>query len=764
MTEYSVGVRALAAFCFRSGDIDQRFTPSPTGEQGVEGHREVYRRRPDSYQSEFPVQHRQTFDGLTLLLRGRADGYDRDAAMVEEIKTCRVAVERIPESVSAMHMAQGKLYAALIAQAESLAGLTVRLTWFHLDSAEEHSNEEYWSAEALAEFLADTLAQFSAWLHRLSQLRLARDNSVTTLTFPYSEFRSGQREMAELVYKCCDQAGDLLLEAPTGIGKTAAVLYPALKAQSLGKFDKLVFVTARSVGRLAAEQTLSHFRAAGFQGLALSLSARERVCLSPGKACHADDCPYAEGYYDRLPRAMLAALEQPCLRREELEQLAREFTVCPYQLAMDLLPWVDLVIADLFYLFSPGGGIAARGAAEGERWSVLLDEAHNLPGRARDMYSARLRKDRLLAAKRDSEGVLKKALERCNRAMLALSKAAWPTGEPQSEGDHHTLIECPPALQFSVSGVLSACGEALAQDPLYLQARPALQDFFFDLLQFQRILELWGDEYRLDLERGDRPQSLVLKLNCLDAARLLRLRRAPLHALCAFSATLSPPNWMADSLGLSAGGVQRQLPSPFLAEQLQVELETGIDTRYRARAQSLPRLAAVIEQWLESVPGNCIVYFPGYRYMEDCLALLPPGPAGRALWRQQADQDDASRAELLQRLNDRQDNVAFCVLGGVFGEGVDLPGELLTSVVVVGVGLPAVDRDTEIRRGWYGAQGRDGFDCAYRFPGMQKVAQALGRVVRNEQDHGKALLIDPRYAQREYRALLPPAWDYRERR
>jgi len=758
MPEISVSVRDLVSFCHRSGDIDHRFTPSPTGEQGIEGHQRVYRRRPESYHSEYPVEYRHCEGGLQLLLRGRADGYDPAEGVVEEIKTCRVPAGSIPESVSRLHLAQGRVYGALIAIEQDLPGLEVRLTWFNIDRGEEHSLSQEYSREELEQFLHDSLQLFSGWQQLLAARRLARDESLQPLEFPHGTFRAGQRDVAELVYKCIDQGGQLMVEAPTGLGKTAAVLYPALKALAARKHERIVYVTAKTVGRRAAEDTLQQFTEAGMVAPALSMTAAEKICFSPGKACNGEDCPFARGYYGRRPRAMEMAIRAPSLKRADIEDIARQFEICPYQLSLDLLPWVDLVIADLHYLYSLTATLSALIENSGERWSALLDEAHNLPGRARRMYGATLAKQDLMAVKQSSSAGLKSALEKINRALLKLQKEEW------LEADFDSRREFPSELVVSLQGFTATVGDRLAEQPSLLARQPTLADFYFQVLQFLRVADNWGEEFRFELHRGERKQSLRLSLNCLDPGRLLAERQNRLHSTTVFSATLSPAQWVQGALGLTPEAVYRCQDSPFAKDQLEVFLETGVDTRYRQRAASLEHLARLITRWLEREPGNCIVYFPSYRYLQDCLQYMRESgldEMDRLLWVQERDQGDAGRETLLALLEAQRNVAAFCMLGGVFGEGIDLPGHRLSSVVIVGVGMPQYNRDTQQMRAYYDQQLGAGFEYAYLYPGMQKVDQALGRVVRSPKDRGKALLIDSRYGQEAYRALLPPWWDYK---
>ncbi|MEM1110739.1 MAG: ATP-dependent DNA helicase [Pseudomonadota bacterium] len=752
MTELRVAVRDLAAFCHRQGNLDYRLGASPTGVEGIRGHQAVYRQRPETYQPEYAVACDYRHANLLIQLRGRADGFDLTQGLVEEIKTCRGAFERISPSVSALHWAQLQLYAALLSREQALPRLDLRLTWFNVDTHEQHCEQRECTCEELEAFLEASLQRFSEWMLKLVALRERRDRSVERLQFPHGEFRPGQRDLAELTYKCIDQGGQALLEAPTGIGKTAAVLYPALKALAAGKHDRVVFTTARSTGRRAAEETVALFNAAGLEASTLSLSAKERICFSPGKACHADECPFAVGYYDKLPAAMTEALTLADLSRSRIEVLAREHELCPYHLGIDLLPWMDVVVCDMHYAFSLQPLLAGLAASE-ERWTVLVDEAHNLPPRARDMYGARLQKQKLMLARREAPGALRSGFDRANRAMLALAREDW------SEDDFDCREELPANLMDALRRLAGEISQVLAEEPSTLHSCPAALDFYFDVLGFLRAAEVWGSEFRLQLTRGRGPQGLVMSLVCLDPARLLAARHDAFHASVLFSATLSPEGWIRATAGLSDETVCRRLPSPFAAQQLVVGIDTSIDTRFQQRSASLPNLVATLQAWLSRVSGNTIIYFPSYRYLEDALAVLDKPDLA---WIQRAHMADSAREELLTLLRDRRDVLAFCILGGVFGEGVDLPGEQLSNVAVVGVGLPQFNRENEQLRDFYQREHGAGFEFAYLYPGMQKVDQALGRVVRRSDDQGQALLIDQRYGSGQYRALLPPWWEYRE--
>ena len=756
MTGQTIAVRELAEFCFRSGDIDYRYTAAPTGQQGIEGHQWVQSRRPSSYVSEYAVE--ETFDlgFMQLTLRGRADGFDQAQGLVEEIKTSRRSVDDIPASVTQLHEAQLELYAALICRAQDLSAVVVRLTYFNIDTQQEQRLERELLREPLERRLLQTLDRYASWLEDWCRGSKLRDESIHKLNFPHSQYRLGQRELAETTYKCISQGGQLMLQAPTGIGKTVAVLYPALKAIAAGKHRRLAFLTARTVGRRAAEDTVARFNDDGLSLRSLSLNARESVCLSPGKACHGDDCPYAAGYYDRLPVARAEALSEPVLNRESLLDLARRHTVCPYELAVDLMPWMDLVIADINYVYSLNASVAEVLSRDGEPWSVLLDEAHNLPDRARAMYSGELSKALLMAARKTLRGPLKSAFDRFNRGVLVLQKLPW------SEPDFDSSPVLPEQLLQLLQRFSADISAVLAEDASALQAYPQALEFYFSALHMQRVCELFDTDFRYERIRDDGLQSLRLRLNCLDSLRLLRRRQSQLHALVAFSATLSPQFWMARQLGLSDDAVALELESPFAAEQLEVVIETAVDTRFKARRDSLERLQNTLLTWLQQHSGNCLVYFPSYQYLNDALPGMEQRLGDRCLMVQRRTDGQSEREALLEALVERRNVVAMCILGGVFGEGIDLPGDQLSSVVVIGVGLPQFNREREQLRQYFEHTLGRGFDYAYLYPGMQKVNQALGRVVRTDSDCGRALLIDARYANPDWRNLLPHWWHYQD--
>jgi DNA excision repair protein ERCC-2 len=742
MPELVVSVRELAAFCHRAGDLDSGVGPSPSASEGVRAHRALGARRGAGYQAEYPVDAVFSLEGLSLRLRGRADGYEPEAARVEEIKTCRVDPARLPADLSRLHLAQAKLYAALIARSEGHESLCVRLTWYQIDRDREWPLDQDYSAAELADFLDDSLRRYARWLLTVLRHRERRDASIHALPFPFPAFRRGQRELAELVYKCVHLGGQLMLEAPTGLGKTAAVLFPAIKALAAGRHEHLVLCTAKHSGRRAAEEALVRLRDDGLIASSLSLTARERICFSPGRACRADDCEFARGYWDRLPAAREEAFALAALDQAALESVARRHRVCPYQLGLDLLPWMDAVVADQHHVFSLSAAIGDLATAGTGRWSVLVDEAHNLPPRARGMYSASVARE-YGEAHALLRGEPRRLLGDLHAALHGAMVAA-----PEGSG---TLP--PPSLLEKMQALIAAITrqQALAAAP---GLPPAVQGMVFELAHFLRVAERYGDDFACEA------QDERLHLVCIDPARLLARRHEVLHAVVAFSATLSPENWMRSALGLDNGAVFRRCASPFSAGQLQVCIEPGIDTRLVQRENSLPALVATLLRWLQDWPGNCLIFFPSRQYLERCAQPLQAQLGDRYLWQQPGPGKPFTEA-LHSVLESRRDVCALCLLGGSYAEGIDLPGDQLRSVVLVGPGLPQPDRDNRRQQAWFESRYGQGFRFASLYPAMQRVNQSLGRVIRGDRDQGGALLIDPRFASPAYRSLLPAHWEYR---
>jgi Rad3-related DNA helicase len=742
---YVVAVRALCEFTAKRGDLDLRFTPSPTAQEGIAGHAVVTARRGPGYKTEVSLSG----DYGALHVRGRADGYAPDQNLIEEIKTYRGKFDGIPDNHRHLHWAQLRVYGHLLCREQGLAEVNLALVYYEIGSGEETVLRETQSAASLASLFDDQCARFIAWAEQELAHREARDAALATLRFPHADFRPGQRQLAESVFKANASGRCLLAQAPTGIGKTIGSLFPVLKAAPQQRIDKVFFLAAKTPGRqLALDAAAALTKDAGNTPLrVLELAAREKSCEHPDKACHGESCPLARGFYDRLPAARSAALAVPVLDRAALREVALAHEVCPYYLGSEMARWSDVVVGDYNYYFDGGAMLYGLLLANGWRVSVLVDEAHNMVSRARSMYSAQLDRAALRAARAVAPGPVRRALERVGRAWSELDKAA-----PER---YQVLPQLPDKLLAALQNAGSVVTDFLAEQAGLLD--PALQRFYFDALAFTRLAESFGEHSICDLERSGARDSLVCIRNLVPAP-FLKPRFALAHSTTLFSATLSPWHYHSDALGLPQDTAWVDVDSPFTSGQLAVRVMRDISTRYQHRAASLGPIADLMAGQYHAVPGNYLAFFSSFEYLEQVAALFAERYPDVPTWQQSRRMSELERGDFLERFTPEGRGIGFAVLGGSFGEGIDLPGARLIGAFVATLGLPQVNPINEQLRLRMQAMFGAGYDYTYLYPGLQKVVQAAGRVIRTEQDRGVVYLIDDRFARAEVRALLPRWW------
>ncbi|MES2818211.1 MAG: ATP-dependent DNA helicase [Pseudomonadota bacterium] len=755
---YAVAVRSLCEFTAKRGDLDLRFTPSPTAQEGMAGHQRVAARRGADYQAEITLRG----EFKQLQVRGRADGYAPALNQLEEIKTFRGDLSRLPDNHRHLHWAQAKVYGWLMCQARGLPEIRLALVYYDILSQQETLIGELHTAASLQLHFEQLCEAFLAWAQQELAHRQRRDQALTTLVFPHPRFRSGQRPLAEAVYKAASTGSCLLAQAPTGIGKTIGTLFPLLKAFPGQALDKLFFLTAKTPGRALALHGLARLRRSETDGAelplrVLELVARDKACEHPDKACQGEACPLAKGFYDRLPEARSAAVATGFLDQPTLRAVALHHGICPYYLGQDLARWCDAVVADYNYFFDASALLHGLTVANQWRVGVLVDEAHNLLERARAMYSAALDQDSLLALRRVAPAILKKPLERLQRQWNALL------------GDQHDAYrvhaELPTAFLTVLQQACSAITEYLSEQPAALDS--PLQRFYFEALQFGRMAEAFDSHSLLDSslrhvpatpDSRRKPGGGLLSLRNVIPAAFLAPRFAASHSTTLFSATLSPPQFYRDTLGLPDTTAWVDVQSPFRAEQLAVRLISGISTRYQHRAVSLAPIVALIARQYAAQPGNYLAFFSSFEYLQQVLALFQTQHPRIPRWAQTPRMDEAARGEFLQRFTPESRGIGFAVLGGAFAEGVDLPGARLIGAFVATLGLPPLNPvNTQFVQRMHARFG-NGYAYTYLYPGLQKVVQAAGRVIRTESDQGVVYLIDERFCQAQVRDLLPAWW------
>lgn len=745
----TVAVRELCEFTAKRGDLDLRFTPAPTAEEGIAGHGIVTRRRGEGYQREVRLE---TVHG-DLRLRGRADGLRLQPLTLEEIKTHRGDLARQPGNHRGLHWAQLKIYGAQLCEQQSLQSLRLSLVYFDVDRQKETAFTEDWTREALSAFYREHCERFLDWDRQERAHRARRDAAITAAAFPHPEFHAGQRQLSEAVYRSIVHGRHLLAQAPTGIGKSIGTLFPALKAMAGGRLDKIFYLTAKTSGRRAALDALASLRTptGAIPLRLLELTARDKACVHPDKACHGESCPLAKGFYDRLPAARAEAVAGAGLQQAELRQVAQRHGICPYYLAQDLVRWADVVVGDYNYYFDRSALL--HGLTEINQWrvAVLVDEAHNLVDRGRSMYSAELDQQALAAVKQLAPPKIRRAL---TKALTAWNQRVRE--QTRAYQAHETL---PLALVEACRKVAGVMSEHFAEHPADIHGE--LQGLYFDLLGFLDLAESFAEHsiFDVSLLPGRRPRSRIALRNVVPASFLSR-RLSAAATVAAFSATLHPFHYYRDLLGFAEDTPCLDVPSPFRAEQLRVRCVTSISTRFERRAQSIAPICELIARQFHQQPGNYLAFFSSYDYLQQVAGALAATQPQLPLWLQDRRMSEAERDAFLARFTEEGQGVGLAVLGGAFAEGVDLPGRRLIGAFIATLGLPQFNPVNEqLLRCMQQTFGDDrAYTYTYLYPGLQKVVQAAGRIIRGPEDRGSVFLIDDRFARPEVLSLLPAWW------
>ena len=742
---HSVSARALAEFAFEKGDLIPAARAAARMRDGVRGHQALQALLPVSWRPEVPVSRDIPIDGRILRVHGRADALyiDRQIVRVQEIKTTVKDPGMILKYDYPVHWAQGEIYAALFCMNEGVSRAEVRVTYARLDGRKREYAEEY-EAWELEERLMAYARPYLDWISRVDDWKDRSRPTLDSLPFPFERYREGQREMAARVYLAMKNHGNALIEAPTGIGKTAAALFGALKALGQGHITAVFYLTARTTGRRAAEDALDLMRARGLALRSVTTTAKEKCCLLEKADCLG--CPYAAGYYDRRRDALKQSMSIQKLDAEAMRDLALEHELCPFELSLDISETADVIICDYNYAFDPK--VRLRRYFDGRsKAGLLVDEAHNLADRARDMLSAELSGPRVravLALVRQFEGPespMGRELE------LLLAALDGTDAEPEAAS------ELPEAVVQAARRFVEAAEEL---EP----AEPQITQLVYDGQWFVRVAKLFDEEaYRALILPED--GLLTVRLWCFDPSKHLKRSLSRVGGAALFSATLTPMSHYAEALGADGeNDTQLRLESPFPRENLMVArmpLAVGLKDRER----TLSAVAQVIHAMAQAHPGNYIACFPSYAYLTMAYRRYRMLFPDDDVCQQSSPMSERQRQQFIERFRPAPERsmVAFIVLGGVFAEGIDLPEDRLCGAAIVSTGMPQLSFERELLREQLDDADDGGHDAAYTYPGIRRVLQAAGRVIRTENDRGVVLLMDLRYRQEKYRALMPPHWD-----
>src|ERR1039457_641374 len=780
---HRISVRDLVEFVLRAGDLGgaRESVGSDRALAGIRGHQKIQRSRPTGYLTELPVEYHVEADEFMLQIRGRIDGLliTTEQVLLEEIKTVQGTWDH---QADPLHWAQAKFYGFIQAHEHALKELVLQLVYLERPAGTVTQFRQTISFAELSDFFGTTTAVYVDWLRERHHWCLARNASTGALAFPFPAYRPGQRELAVAAYRVLANGGRLFLAAPTGIGKTISVLFPAVKAMGEGKLERFFCLTARTVGRAIAEKALADLRKAGLKLRAVTLTAKEKVCIRDGHLCDPLTCPLALGYYDRIKPAIREALEREEITRSVLETIGQKHQVCPFELSLDVSVWADAIVCDYNYVFDPQVYLRRHFEENGGSYVFLVDEAHNLVDRAREMFSAELDGREILDVKR----AIKQAAPRCTKALTQLHTAMRKLGnaiEPHEEAfeasDTAVELNLFPAkaapIRHEENGVstnpefpdslIEPLETALDEAESWLvknhpaEFREALLALCFQMHSFRRTAELYDEHFVTIIDNA--PEVKVRQF-CLDPSLLLRKAQARGKAAIFFSATLTPMDYYRTLLGGEMEDPVLQLSSPFPSENLAVLIQDRIQTHFKGRVESLGEVVEAIGTLVQGRRGNYLVYFPSYQYLNDTLQAFQIRHQSVPVLAQRPGMTEPERDAFLAAFSVEHGEtlVGFAVLGGIFGEGIDLVGERLIGAIIVGVGLPQLCVERNLIRDYFQKQNAAGFEYAYTFPGMNRVLQAVGRVIRSDTDRGIVLLIDARFNETRYRRLFPCWWKY----
>ena len=748
----SLSVHQLVDVLLRQGDIDDRVYNQETMNQGSRLHSSYQSAQGADYLSEVYLAMRVEVEEGTISLNGRADGVidGGEYPIIDEIKTTIADVAFFAEQQEEWHLGQAVCYAYMYLNMHGGEKAGVRLTYFHQVRTDDKLIKDYvFTREELQNRVEGYVRDYFQFLALTHAHQGRRDVSAKTVPFPYQRFRKGQRELAKYVYGVATRGGALFVEAPTGIGKTMSALYPASKAYREGRLDKIFYLTAKTTGARSAAMAAKDLRASGLDLWAVQLLAKEKLCFCPGAACNPDECPFAKGYYGKLRGAIKAALAtNGPFDTDFIQGHATAFELCPFEFQLDLSNHCDLIIGDYNYLFDPIVHLERYfdEAADSSTYLALIDEAHNLLDRGREMYSAALSKGLVKQAKKALKGdrykTLRKGLNKIIERFDVLAEGQ--SGLFDLTGPDEALLKAIGNLKAMVNRMGKKGDLSLPSE---------YKEFSREANRFARICdEHYGAGYRCFgvTYKGD----VLVRVYCIDPSAKLRGAIEKLKGATLFSATLSPILYHMDSLLGRTDYPYLLLSSPFPKENIKLMLAPKVSVRYKDRRQSLPEVARYLESFVAGRTGNYFLFFPSYEYMESILPELHLGDA--EVLAQQRQMDPRERDEFLTHFVPNPDHtvVGLLILGGAFSEGIDMVDDRLIGVAVVGVGLPQIGKENDLIRDYHDRRSGKGFDYAYKDPGMNKVLQAVGRLIRSETDRGAALLIDDRYMQEEYRELF----------
>lgn len=755
METLKLSVHQLVDFLLRKGSIDNRVFNRASMSEGSRLHRLYQSNQDADFLSEYPLKHEYYVDGVLIELNGFADGIRQNKFgeyCVEEIKTTVEELQVFKEENIAWHLGQAKCYALMFAQERKLERISIKIIYIRQGKEKERLVDLYnFSTTELEQDVITYLEDYLDFYSIIFRYNEKKMESINNLAFPFGKYRKGQRELSKYVYALASNGGRMFIEAPTGIGKTMSTLFPCIKALSLNDKGKIFYLTAKTSGKEAAYNAVNILKEKGLIINDIVITAKEKICPNGQKTCNPDECPFAKDYYTKLQAILRFALTNYSTFDYDLvNQIAFDNMICPFELQLDLSLFCDIIICDYNYLFDPISYMKRYFDEDSSHYMALIDEAHNLVDRSQNMYSASLSYNTFLKMKKSLRKVKSVKLKRRITSLNRMFEEINLTYE-----DDETIIE---KLSDEYIDYLIDFNEtylAVNKDDHHLITKETT-NFFLDVNRFLKIGELVNEKYLTYIRKNN--EDITINYFCLDTSKFLHSLTNRIKLALFFSATFSPMDYYVNMLGGESGDACLSLPSPFPRENFEVLVAPKVSIKYKHRDESYESVRKYIKTFVSSKIGNYFIYSPSYEYMHKLLAGFEIEDVDT--YQQSKEMSDKEKQTFLLNFTSSptKTTLGFLVIGGSFGEGIDLVSDRLIGVVVIGIGLPRINFESNQVAEYFKNQDMAGYDYAYTNPGINKVMQAVGRVIRSEEDKGAALLIDERYLNRNYLDLYRAEW------
>lgn len=754
-----VSVRDLIEFVLRSGDLISSFAGSNRNTDAIKAHQKIQKNSGDNYNREVTISHTVIRDNICVEISGRIDGIivKDKGIVIDEIKTTTNSLDNITEDYNLMHWAQVKCYAYFYCIQNDVEAIDTRLTYYQMDTEELKYLVKNYSIVELEEFFNYVIGKYIYWAKLQLHWKEIRDSSIKNLNFPYEEYRTGQRKLAVAVYISIKENKNLFAKAPTGIGKTISTIFPAVKAVGEGIISKIFYVTAKTTTGKEAKKAFLLLNKKNLKFKTVWITAKDKICFKEESNCDPEVCEYAKGHFDRINDAIASILNESLITREVIEIHAKKHRICPFEFSLDLTNWCDCVVCDYNYVFDPKVYLRRFFSEDKGDYCLLVDEAHNLVDRAREMYSAELYKKDILNLKHKCKNLssgLYKTLNKLNTLLVKERKKC----EENSDG-FYLEKNSPRDMMPLLRNFIYEAEKFLVENDK-CDVKEEILDVYFKISSFLRVYETYSDKYITYVEKVE--DDVLIKMFCVDTSEVMKACLKKVKSTIFFSATLTPMNYFINLLGGDEGTYKISLSSPFKKENLCLILNDSVSTKFRHRQFTYKKVVSTIKKCISQKSGNYFVFFPSYDYMRNIFNIFNEENRKFKIVCQENIMTEEEKNDFIKLFSENVNEtlIGFVVMGGVFSEGIDLAGEKLIGSIIVGVGIPKICLERNIIKEYFEGNKADGFLYSYVYPGINKVLQSAGRVIRTDKDRGLIVLIDERYSQNQYKKLLPKEWSH----